>query len=739
MNQFPLNLAAILSPDTQKEIVSFINQNYIWPQIQERRPFEPMWDAILQMYRVNLKKVDSNLEEATFSGQEQNKVAGESLKVADSIFHDAVERLTDITHFVSFKDGIPIQFAIPRYYDTRMETSFYAPLRDKIKGANALLNWNFDNEDIYRKHLISARHFYTYGVAFAASEFELKVKSIPRINNWGQQIERPELIRVGTTYDPISIRRLFLNYRVDAYNMDNQPCPFWYDIMPRWSLLDDVYSPDTNPFGYANLDRVQDAQNSQWLFTEQETAAERRAMEEVVHRIATLQSDGGGGAQSLHHILRPEFSVEAKYKLYPMLPLDPNTGEFKTRRDGSQVPMVRFCAEMFGSNTWGSQILLRLQRNFYPRDQVPLYGTSHMPDLDSGLYTPSLGYVLWNHYKEICTCMNQYIANKDLINDPPSWIQISSPSLNENINKKGAKNKVNGPNDMGWRDVYDATASTVGMMQFLREAAQTTAKSVDALLGKAMGGRTSATEAENAFQAAMSAVTTPINLFTYDLMGGFANRVWDYAGTWYDPDLLKAITGQMGFELKPEDLWLRIGLKWDIGSTFVESIVRQQHIQQALQTAMMDPFINRAALWRDLFREWRFPNAESYVDDQGMDHEVALATLQVIQTLQGDPAALPVNPDQNHAVALKVITSFLEDQQSTWMTKYKQNAPLLVQRAMIHQHFLDLQMALMQAQMQEQQLQEAQHASMGKPATKSKNGQSPQRAGQAAQQSGSRK
>lgn len=706
MQQFPLNLAALLPKETQRKIVQFVNTNYFWPQIQERRSFEPMWDAILQMYRVEMKKVDSNLEEATFAGKEAANSNGDSLKVADSVFHDAVERLTDITHFVSFKDGIPIQYATPRYFDTRLETQFYSPTRDKVKGGNALLQWNFDNEDVYRKHLILARHFYTYGLCFASSEFELQVKNIPRQNNLGQSINRPELCKVGTTFDPISIRRLFLNYRVSAYDMESQPCPFWYDVVPRFSLFQNYYDPNVNPFGFANLDLIKPG-SVQWLFTEQETASERRALEEIVNRLATLQNtrDGqNGGTQNLAHILQPQHSVEAKFKSYPMLPLDPDTGDFETYSDGRPVPYFRYNMETWGSNTWGNQILLRLQRNYIPRDQLPLYGSSHLPDMDSGLYTPSLGFILWNHYKEICTCMNQYIANKDWINNPPSWIQASSPSRNENLNKPGAKLVVNGPNDFGWRQPYDATGSTVNMIQFLRESAQTTAKSVDALLGKAMGGRTSATEAENAFQAAMSAVTTPINLFTYDMMGGFANRVWDYTGSWFDKDLLKAITGQMGFELTPEDMWLRIGLKWDIGSTFVESIVRQQHIQQALQTAVMDPMINRAKLWKDLFIEWKFPNAADYVDDQGMDHEIAFATLQVIQTLEGDPMAMPVNPDQNHQIAIKIITSFLEDRESTWMKKYNQNAPLLQQRAMIHQKFLEMQMQLAQLQMHEQQL-----------------------------------
>lgn len=738
MAQFPLNLAAILDPDTQKKILRYVNENYAWPQIQERRPFEGIWDAILQMYRIELAKVDSNLHSNTKAGKDQTEVKGDSLKVADSVVHDAIERLTDITHFVSFKEGIPIQYNLPEYFDTRNQTSVYAPWDDKIKGANALLQWNFDNENVYRKHQIAARHYYTYGVVFASSEFDLQVKNIPRINNQGQYIQRPEIVKIGTTFDPISVRKLFLNYRLNAYDMEYQPCPFYYEETPRFAMLQNEYNPDSNPFGFANLELLQGHTTSNWLFSEQETAAQRRALESLVNRISTenhTDSSSSAASNGLSHILRPEYSVEAKWKYYPMLPLDPETGDFEKYPDGSFVPMQRYIMEVFGANTWGNQIMLRLQRNFYPRDMLPLYGSSHMPDLDSGLYCPSLGYLLWNHYREICTCTNQFISNKDWINDPPAWIQMSSPALNEDLTKRGTKVKVNGPNDFGWRQPYDATQSTVGMLQMLREGAQTTSKSVDALMGKAMGSRTTATEAENAFQAAMSAVTTPINLFTYDIMGGFAERVWSYSGTWFDPDLLKAITGQMGFVLCSEDMWLRIGLKWDIGSSFVESITRQQNIKYVLQSAIMDPTVNRAKLWRQLFKMWKFPNAEQLVDDGGFDKEVAFATLQVVKTFEGDPTAPPVNPDQNHEIAIKVITSFLEDQDSYWMRNYKQNAPFLVQRAQIHMQFLLVQQQLMAAQMQQQQLQEAETGAMQQQAARPTEPVA-KRAGDVAQQTG---
>jgi hypothetical protein len=173
LGTFPYNLVGYIGEDLQREILTFINQNYAWPQVLERMSFEPMWDTILKMYRIKMDKVDLSIEEASKAGQQQKaendeSSSGPEVRVADSVVFDAIERLTNIHHFVSFKEGIPIQYNIPKYFDTSQRKTLSTILSGiKSKLRMLCLHWNFDNEDVYRKHEIVARHFYTYGVAFA--------------------------------------------------------------------------------------------------------------------------------------------------------------------------------------------------------------------------------------------------------------------------------------------------------------------------------------------------------------------------------------------------------------------------------------------------------------------------------------------------------------------------------------------------------------------------------------------
>ena len=345
-----------------------------------------------------------------------------------------------------------------------------------------------------------------------------------------------------------------------------------------------------------------------------------------------------------------------------------------------------------------------------------------MPDLDSGAYTPSIGQLLYNHYKEINLCNEQYLTNKDWINDPPAWVQTASPASEQDLTKKGAKIRVNGPNDFGWRTPYDATMTTVEMIKMLREEAQTTSKAVDAILGKAMGSRTSATEAQNAFQAAMSGITTDINMINYDLMGGYATRHWLYTGTWFEPHTLEEISGQFGYAIKPEDMWLNVGLKWDVGSTFIENITKQQNIRYILESGRMDPELDRNRLWRDLLIEMGF-DGDSLVNDNGRESQIQFATLQSIETYMGQKVI--IDPDQDHQIAIKVKTAFLKDKESYWNITYGAMAGELIKQIEIHQQFLMLQqqqmlaqqqMAVAQAQLGVHASETAKSASLQKPA-----------------------
>lgn len=737
--QFPKNLAGDLKPEVAKQMLMWLNQNYIWPQIQERRGFEPMWDKMLEMARITIPYDELFADvrhDASRIKNEADQASSDKARVSDSVVHDAIQRLTDITYFIAFKEGLPCQFGIPDYIKQPNATPEYRPLADRIAAGNALLQWNSGNNNLKRNSLISYRHHFTYGCAFIMSDFKFRVELINRSNNMGQVIPTPEITEIGTTFEPISIRKLWFNWRLPVYDMDAQPCPFFCDEVSRFAILQNQYHQLLNPFGYENLDKLP---AGQYIYAQPEMESVRKALHIALDRIGLKDINNNTLAQ----ILKPEHSVEAKWTLFPMMPFDPVSGLFEKDAAGNPIPFRRFVMETFGPNIHsGSQVILRLQENYYPKRRLPLYASCHMPDLDSGAYAPSIGQILYNHFKELCLCMEQFLDNKDLINDTPVWVQTSSPSQNANFNKKGGKILVNGPQDFGYKQQVDGTSSTQGMYQMIRDSAQTTSKAVDAILGKAMGSRTSATEASNAFQASMSAITTDIDMVSNDLHGGYAHRVWDYSGSWMDPDLLHNITGQFGFAIQPEDMWINVGVITNVGSTFIEKIVKQQNIRYILESSRMEPGLDRAKLWKQLLDDMGFDGGD-IVEDGGREQQIQFATMQACQTYLGQ--MVMVDPDQDHQMAIRIKSAFIKDRTSIWNTNpdYARNAPMLIEQIKQHQFIFQLQqqMLLVQQQMAVAEAQLKVHQdnppNPPKEGAPGKGGSTTQKAGDVAQQGAS--
>jgi hypothetical protein len=711
---FPDNIAALLPLQMRKDIMAWMQKSYIWPQVQERKQYEKQWEKLLNMVRASWKlegkdygtdENDTRLlrrrkqQAKVMDGEDPDSTISAKIDISDTVIFDAVDRLCNLNHFISFKEQLPVRYEIPDDMVFPHENEVYSPTSNLVRAANCWLKFNAQNQDVYREGWKTARHHYTYGCSFVCSEFNQRIELVPRRMPDKSFQNMLELTDVGVTFQPISIRKLWLDCRLPVYKMNYQPCPFFFEEMPRFAVIANQYDRDKNPFGFVNTENLPPAQ---YLFGATE-----------LESIFKVWSSEAGGNVNMASLMPPELSVELLWTLYPMLPLgmDPaeatpeNPQGFVFDADGTKkIPMARWIVQMFGNNLCnGQQEIIRLQRNFYPKDEIPLYGSAHIPTLDDGAYGQAIGTLLENHYIQICKAIMQYLENKDWINDPAHTVMQMSPAMNKDLNQKGAKIPVLSQNDVASRPVYDGTQTTPQFLSLVREQAQTSSKAVDAILGKAMGSRTSATEATNAFQTAMSGVTTDINLFSYDIYGGYATRVWDYTGRWVDPDVLAAITGSYGFSIKPEHMALRLGLKWDIGSSFIESVTRQGNYRYLLESTQPgDPSINRPYLYKALLKEWKMKDVDQIINDGGMENQIQLATEQACQTYLGQMVL--IDPDQDHNLAIKIKKSFLADRRSVWNTtpSYAVNGQKLVEQ--IQQHFLFVQMQMLQMQLQQQRM-----------------------------------
>lgn len=680
----PPNLAGDFGPDDLKKIFNQMYSDFIWPQVIMRQPFEEKWNRLQRMYEVKRNQSSrprqSQPKENTTIDIKKDKPP----EIAETIIFDTVDRLKNLNYFIAWKDR-PVQFNRPRFIATSMEDEFYDPTTRKVQSANCILDWNNDMQQVRQKHLSLAQHFYLYGLAFVHSDFVLQIDA-------DQSSEDFLLIKnIGTTFEPISIRRLWLNPQIPINRMDEQICPFFFELQTRGNILQNQYHPQLNPFGFLNLDKIA---NPQYLYGP-----------EAKSFIDGLSQE----ARQVQTQMKPEFSGEAKWTFYPYLTLPPT-------KNNPKPTMKRYIVQVYANNLFSGNIVpLRIQEIYHPRKRLPLYGSNHIPDLDSGLYTPSIAEILESHYDELVRAKTQFLLNKDWINNPPTETLTGSPSSNNpDLNSPGAKLEVSGPTDIMRRQPYDATQTTIAYIERTRDEAQTSGKAVDALLGKAMGGRTTATEASNAFQASMSGVTADVDNFCMQIFGEYAQRLWENTGKFVPLAIVNEICGNIDAPpLSAQDFIIQVGIKTDVGSTFIESIVKQQHLQQAIVSSTTSPFLDQALLWKAYFRELKLPEALDAVKDNGFELQVSMAYDQAVKTYMGQPVA--IDPSQDHQIAIRVKTRFLQDTSSQYNVQYAANpSPIkgmtvtqyLAQQIQIHQQFVMLQqqqqMMMMQAQLHDE-------------------------------------
>jgi hypothetical protein len=96
----------------------------------------------------------------------------------------------------------------------------------------------------------------------------------------------------------------------------------------------------------------------------------------------------------------------------------------------------------------------------------------------------------------------------------------------------------------------------------------------------------------------------------------------------------------------------------------------------------------------------KITNVKSLVNDGGLEQEVMKATIQAQKTYLGEQVM--VSPDQNHTIAIKVKTAFIEDENSWFNTTHPEAIGPLIMQIQLHQQFAMLQMQMQMAMMGQQ-------------------------------------
>jgi len=223
--------------------------------------------------------------------------------------------------------------------------------------------------------------------------------------------------------------------------------------------------------------------------------------------------------------------------IWALLPIDKKTGKWD--KDGEDVR----CRVRILGTPEGCEVI-EIRANVFP-DGVPILVT-HQTEDDVGMYHISLGEKVKSYFDQICTAVNQLIDNRSkncrrpIIVDPMRVTNIDAWDF-------GHSNVLNVTGDVTTAfkeaQLTDMTSAIVPTIQYCELKVREIMNTIDAVMGQAMGGRTSASEYMGAKASATTPIFSDMASIEDDIIGGYMRKFAQYVHTFMT---LEDIISQVG-------------------------------------------------------------------------------------------------------------------------------------------------------------------------------------------------
>ena len=197
--------------------------------------------------------------------------------------------------------------------------------------------------------------------------------------------------------------------------------------------------------------------------------------------------------------------------------------------------------------------IIEIRENIFPGG-VPLL-VAHQTEDDIGMYHISLGEKIATYYDQICVAINQLIDNRSKNVRRP----IVYDPMRVDVDKYdfGHANAIPCSGDVRSglfeMQIADMTATIMPTVQYCEQKIREIMNTTDAVMGMAMGGRTSASEYVSAKAAATTPIFSDMSSIEDALIGGYMRRFSQYVHTFMTHedivDQIGTVGGEFQFEL----------------------------------------------------------------------------------------------------------------------------------------------------------------------------------------------
>lgn len=308
-------------------------------------------------------------------------------------------------------------------------------------------------------------------------------------------------------------------------------------------------------------------------------------------------------------------------------------------------------------------VCVKIKELPYACGRIPFDMFHSHPD-DKGAYHMGYSSLVKSNIAQEMTAFDQAFDNIKLRTRKPWICERGSVSI-------GGKTFAVGGNQVFWKtpgsqdpheiEVQDTTQILIPMLDQLKEKRREIMGTNKPLLGEALGGRTSASEALGVFEQALKPALEDAKYKANQLLvfaAFWIKEMWDQFS---DPErsLFVCYEGEQK-EIKPENVWGDLNIRVTAIAQFQDGIIRRkeedQFMNQTLPVFLQQGVIDRnglKVLGEQILTNRGFHNVDAILSNTGDADARRIARMENSAILMDNVYDLP-KPDENHKTHLEV-------------------------------------------------------------------------------------
>ena len=596
--------------DVVKEVKARLST--VWSNISDRQSYEDVWEKVDEMYRVKPSGDITEKNRANFGS---------------GVFTRSINQLVGIAYQILVENKHKYKY-IPR--PSIVDQGTLDQARKNAAILTDMLHIAMDAPDFKRNMRKILYGIYKYGKGLCGIPFRREKKAW-KIKNGKDALYSVPVLPV---MEHIPIENLYADTNIDG--LQGQDTIF-IKALTTWSALRGdttvVLPKDTSKKG----DAANKAAVDQFKATSGDTTE-------------TVKESRFGNAE--HDYNDKDTGLIRHWVVWAMLPIDTEKGKWDEAGEW-KLFRVRILGDADKCE------VIECRENPFPGG-MPLLDANQCED-DIGFYHISLGEKVETYHDQICTAQNQLADNRSKINRRSLFYNSMMVSHQDRIDY-GHSNAIpveGNPREAIYEmEMIDITGTITNTIIYNENKIKEIMNTTDAILGVAMGGRTSASEYQGARMAATTPIYADLSVIEESIMASFMDKFAQYVHAFMTPADIIYFVGEEGRSFD----FTMTGKDYSVVAEGVvysrDKAMRMQNLAMLLQLTT-DATI-RAKIMRRMADAMELDNPEEITRIPGYDQAVKAALFENVAMLEYGNLEAP-QPGENHDIHLPIHTKAYMD------------------------------------------------------------------------------